>query len=128
MPVPKPSLGMLREMSDEAVLRALMSSPRLTRAELAAVTGLSKPTTSEAVRRLQSGGLVRDTGERTNGRGGVGTYYALAEDAGVALAVSIAAEGVVTEVVTAAGTLLRRVVEPVRRPATPAVVSRALAR
>src|SRR5690348_12802668 len=128
MDAPKPSLALLRQITDEAVLRALMDEPRLTRAQLAAVTGLSKPTTSEAVRRLQSAGFVADTGERTNGRGGVGTYYALAQDAGVALAVTIAPEAVVAELVTAAGTLLHREVEPVRRPGTPRAVTRALAR
>jgi predicted NBD/HSP70 family sugar kinase len=128
MALPKPSLGLLRGLSDEAVLRALMDRPRLTRAELAAVTGLSKPTTGDAVRRLQAAGLVSDTGERTSGRGGVGTYFSLAEDAGVALAVSIAPTGVAAEVMSAAGTLLCRVVEPVHRPATAGVVSRALER
>lgn len=126
MTLTKPSLALLREMSDEAVLRALMDSQRLTRAELAVLTGLSKPTVGEAVRRLEAGGLVRDTGERTTGRGGVGTYYALAGDVGLALAVSIAPQGVAVEVLTAAGGVTGRMVEPVRRPATPEAVSDAL--
>ena len=123
----KPSLALLREMSDEAVLRALMDSRQLTRAELAVLTGLSKPTVGEAVRRLEAGGLVRDTGERTTGRGGVGTYYALAGDVGLALAVSIAPQGVAVEVLTAGGGVTTRIVEPVRRPATPEAVSAVLA-
>jgi len=124
----KPSLALLREMSDEAVLRALMDSPRLTRAELAVLTGLSKPTVGEAVRRLEAAALVRDTGERTTGRGGVGTYYALAGDAGLALAVSIAPQGVAVEVLNAAGGAVGRIVEPVRRPAAPEAVTGALAK
>jgi predicted NBD/HSP70 family sugar kinase len=124
----KPSLALLREMSDEAVLRALMDSPRLTRAELAVLTGLSKPTAGEAVRRLEAAGLVRDTGMRTIGRGGVGTYYALAGDAGLALAVSIAPQGVAVEALNAAGDVTGRVVEPVRRPATPEAVTGVLFR
>ncbi len=40
----KPSLDLLRSLTDEHVLRALMEQRRLTRAELAARTGLSKPT------------------------------------------------------------------------------------
>jgi predicted NBD/HSP70 family sugar kinase len=123
----KPSLALLREMSDEAVLRALMDSPRLTRAELAVLTGLSKPTVGDAVRRLEAAGLVRDTGERTTGRGGVGTYYSLAADVGLALAVSIAPQGVAVEVLNAAGGVTGRVVEPVRRPARPEAVTAALA-
>jgi predicted NBD/HSP70 family sugar kinase len=124
----KPSLALLREMSDEAVLRALMDRPRLTRAELAVLTGLSKPTVGEAVRRLEAAGLVHDTGERTTGRGGVGTYYALAADAGLALAVSIAPQGIAVEVLNPAGGVTGRAVEPVRRPATPEAVAGVLAR
>ena len=125
---PKPSLALLREMSDEAVLRALMDRPRLTRAELAVLTGLSKPTVGEAVRRLEAAGLVRDTGERTTGRGGVGTYYALSGDAGLALAVSIAPQGVAVEVLNAAGDITGRAAEPVRRPATAEAVAGLLGR
>ncbi len=126
MTSPKPSLALLRSLSDEAVLRALMTAGRLTRAQLAAATGLSKPTAAQAIRRLELAGLVHDTGERTTGRGGVGSYYALAETAGVALAVSIAPDGVVVELVDAAGTVRRRLHEPVQRPATPTVVIRLL--
>jgi hypothetical protein len=32
VPIVKPSLALLRSLSDEAVLRALMDAPRLTRA------------------------------------------------------------------------------------------------
>ena len=124
MTTTKPSLALLREMSDEAVLRALMDSPRLTRAELAVLTGLSKPTVGEAVRRLEAAALVRDTGERTTGRGGVGTYYALAGDVGLALAVSIAPQGVAVEVLNAAGGVTGRAVEPVRRRPSPEAVDR----
>ena len=65
----KPSLELLRELSDEHVLRALMDETRLTRAELAARTGISKPTVGESVRRLDAAGIVVDTGARSTGRG-----------------------------------------------------------
>ena len=48
----KPSLDLLRSLTDEHVVRALMEVERLTRAELSARTGISKPTISESVRRL----------------------------------------------------------------------------
>ncbi len=113
-------------MSDERVLRALMEAKRLTRAEIASSTGLSKPTVSESVRRLTDAGLLHDTGERTSGRGRVGLYYALADDIGAALVVSVAPEGVVAEVVDVYGTVLGRASERVTRPARPAQVRRAL--
>jgi predicted NBD/HSP70 family sugar kinase len=95
-----PSQEVVRSLTDEHVLRALTRHRRLTRAELAVEVGISKPTAGESVRRLVERGLVVDTGERTQGgrgRGRVGSYYALAPAVGVALAVTIAPEGVVAE-------------------------------
>jgi predicted NBD/HSP70 family sugar kinase len=118
----KPSLVLLRSLTDEHVLRALMRERRLTRAELAATTGISKPTAGESVRRLTAAGLVADTGERTaggRGRGRVGSYYALAAGAGVALAVSIAPEGIVAECVDPYGQVVARAERAIGRPARP---------
>jgi predicted NBD/HSP70 family sugar kinase len=125
----RPSLELLRSLTDEHVLRALMRRPRLTRAELAAETGISKPTVGESVRRLAEAGLVADTGQRTaggRGRGRVGSYYALADSTGVALAVSIAPEGIVAESIDARGETLARAREPITRPARPGPVAAAL--
>ncbi|MBW8729859.1 MAG: MarR family transcriptional regulator, partial [Terrabacter sp.] len=91
----KPSLELLRSLTEEHVLHALMEHRRLTRAEVAALTGISKPTISEGVRRLVEAGLVVDTGERSSGRGRAGSYYALAPDFGAALVVGITPQGVV---------------------------------
>ena len=118
----KPSLELLRSLTDEHVLRALMRQRRLTRAELAAETGISKPTVGESVRRLTETGSVVDTGERTpggRGRGRVGSYYALADDIGVALAVSIAPEGIVAECVDAYGDTVSRADRALVRPTRP---------
>ena len=104
----KPSLELLRSLSDEHVLRALMSQRQATRAEIAVATGLSKPTVSESVRRLSAAGVVVDTGERTTGRGRIGTYYGLPATIGCALVVSIAPEGVVAEAVDVYGEIVAR--------------------
>jgi predicted ArsR family transcriptional regulator len=125
----KPSLELLRSLTDEHVLRALMQRRRLTRAELAAETGISKPTVGESVRRLTETGSVVDTGQRTpggRGRGRVGSYYALADDIGAALAVSIAPEGIVAECIDAYGGMLSRADRAISRPARPADVNAAL--
>ena len=105
-----------------------MQHRRLTRAELAAETGISKPTVGESVRRLTVAGLVADTGERTvggRGRGRVGSYYALA-DVGAALVVSIAPEGIVAEWLDAHGDTLSRAEQGIGRPASPDQVTAAL--
>src|SRR5215510_13583800 len=103
----KPTLDLLRSLSDEHVLRALMTHRRATRAEIATATGLSKPTVSESVRRLSEAGALVDTGERTTGRGRIGTYYALAP-AGHALVASLAPEGLVVEAIDVYGDLVSR--------------------
>jgi predicted NBD/HSP70 family sugar kinase len=118
----KPSLELLRSLSDEHVLRALMVHRRATRAELALATGLSKPTVSESVRRLSEAGVVVDTGERTTGRGRIGTYYALPATTGCALATSIAPEGIVAEAIDVFGEVTARAeAEVSRSPGTPQV-------
>ena len=125
----KPSLDLVRSVTDEHVLRALMRHRRLTRAELAAETGISKPTAGESVRRLTERGLVVDTGERTpggRGRGRVGSYYALSANLGAALAVSIAPEGVVAESLDVYGETTARSRLAVDRPARPKQVAAAL--
>jgi predicted NBD/HSP70 family sugar kinase len=124
----KPSLELLRSLTDEHVLRTLMRHRRLTRAELAAETGISKPTVGESVRRLTEAGLVADTGERTlggRGRGRVGSYYALA-NVGVALALSIAPNGIVAECLDAHGDTVARAERDIGRPARPEAVTAAL--
>lgn len=125
-----PSQEIVRSLTDEHVLRALMQHRRLTRAELAVEIGISKPTAGESVRRLTERGLVADTGERTpggRGRGRVGSYYALAPAVGVALAVVIAPEGVVAECLDIYGDTVSRAVRPIDRPARPSQAADALA-
>ena len=128
MPPPKPSLELLRSLSDEHVLRALMAQRRATRAEIAVATGLSKPTVSESVRRLGDAGAVVDTGERTTGRGRIGTYYALAPATGGALVVSIAPEGIVAEAVDVYGDVVARAESEVDRSPGAGRVARILER
>lgn len=104
----KPSLEMLRSLTDEHVLRLLMEEGRMTRAEIATRTGISKTTISESMRRLDAVGMVVDTGQRSSGRGRAGSYYALAGDCGLALVASISPAGVVVEAVDAMGGVVAR--------------------
>ena len=122
----KPTLELLRSLSDEHVLRALMSRRQATRAEIAAATGLSKPTVSESVRRLSASGSVVDTGERTTGRGRVGTYYALPATTGCALVAGLAPEGIVAEAVDVYGQVVARSQAAVSRSPGAGQVARTL--
>jgi len=103
-----PTLDLLRSLTDEHVLRSLIDERTLTRAEIAARTGISKPTVSESIRRLAAAGLAVDTGERTTGRGRVGSYYALAADLGVALVASVAPDAVIAEIIDVHGAVRSR--------------------
>lgn len=71
------------------VLRTLLTGTPLTRPELAERTGLSKPTISDAVRRLEHAELIGATGVRRGQPGRVPTYYGLVPRAGFVVAVDI---------------------------------------
>ena len=73
-----------------------------------------------------SRGRRRRRRERTSGRGGVGTYYALSDKVGIALVVSVAPDGIIAETVSPSGAVRHRVVEALHRPATPQSVTRRL--
>lgn len=126
MPSAKPSLELLRALTEEHVLRALMEHRRLTRAEIAGLTGISKPTISEGVRRLVEMGLVVDTGERSSGRGRAGSYHGLSPSCGAALVVSITPGAVTCECVDAFGDVVARSAVPLEHGAGAYAVERAL--
>ena len=84
----------LREATDRALLDETIRQGRTTRVELAEATGYSRPTVSEAVRRLVAGGLLDATGLKETGkRGRVGTFYSLGARAGWALALEVSQGG-----------------------------------
>lgn len=85
----------LREATDRTLLLEVIQRGRVTRAELAEATGLSKPTVSEAVRRLTAAGLLASAGAQETGRRGrVGTFFELAATAGWVLAIELDQSGV----------------------------------
>src|SRR5256885_1336278 len=105
-----------------------MRQQRLTRAELAAETGISKPTVGESVRRLVDAGLVADTGQRSaggRGGGGVGSYSARAGGVGAARGVSIAREGIAAECIDAHGGTVAGPKETISGPPRPVRVAAA---
>ena len=123
----KPSLDLLRSLTDEHVLRAVMEHGQLTRADIAVKTGLSKPTVYESARRLNEAGVLVDTGERTVGRGRAGSYYTLSEANAKALVVSIRPDGVSAEAVDPLGTTVSETLIPLDRRAGQDEAVRALA-
>ena len=117
----RPSLDLLRNLTDRHVLEQLLGADQLTRAEIAARSGISKPTISESVRRLVDAGLVGPVGAvggQTGKRGPAGTFYALAENVGVAFAQSVGPDGVHTELSDLRGVLVAERDHPVSSPIT----------
>jgi predicted NBD/HSP70 family sugar kinase len=83
------SSRLLRAMNESAALSHLLDRGRLTRAELRELTGLSKPTISEAVRRLTDAGLVVVVGHVSAGPGPNAEVYAANPAAAHGIAVSV---------------------------------------
>lgn len=66
---------LLRAINDRAALEALLRQGPLTRPEIGALTGLSKPTASQLLNRLRDAGLVVLDGIREGGPGRTAEVY-----------------------------------------------------
>lgn len=93
------------ESADRSVLATLFTGTPLTRPELATHTGLSRPTISEAVRRLVETGLIVPAGVRRGGLGRIPTYYRLAATAGYVVAVDIGGDNLRIAIADLGGTV-----------------------
>nr|WP_205864219.1 ROK family transcriptional regulator [Planosporangium mesophilum] len=80
-------------MNESAALAHLLERGQLTRADLRELTGLSKPTVSEALRRLTGAGLAGVVGQLRGGPGPNAEIYAANPDAAYAVAVSVRDSG-----------------------------------
>jgi predicted NBD/HSP70 family sugar kinase len=108
-----PHAGLLREITDGTVLEQVFWHGRVTRAGVAAATGISKPTISDSFRRLVERGLLTEGGPRSGHRGRVATYYQLASTAGWVLAIAVDHEQLTARAMTVTG-------EPVGESTQPA--------
>jgi predicted NBD/HSP70 family sugar kinase len=118
-----PSLSLLRQLTDRHVVEQLIAEPHLTRAEIAARTGISKPTISESVRRLVTSGVLAESGRQSGGRGRAGTFYRLREDVGVAMALAAGPDGMIVETYDLRGLELSRIERNVPSPADSATLN-----
>ena len=80
---PQPIPSSLMGMTDQTFLGYLLSHGTGTRAEIARITGISKPTISDSASRLQSAGLIVEAGEALpRGRGRRAMIYQANPDYG----------------------------------------------
>lgn len=83
------SSRLLRTLNERTSLAHLLERGQLTRGELRELTGLSKPTASEVLRRLQDAGLAVVAGRMSGGPGPNAEIYATNPDAGYHVGVSV---------------------------------------
>jgi predicted NBD/HSP70 family sugar kinase len=81
----------IRQQNLGAVLGALSDARPASRADLAALTQLSKPTVAAALRTFEQAGLVRKYGRTTGRRGPTAALYDLVPDAVLVLGIDIGA-------------------------------------
>ena len=94
---------LLREINDRTALGLLLEHGSMTRPQLVAATGMSKPTASEVLNRLVAAGLVTQTGTVSGGRGPSAQLYAVDPAAGFVVGVDVTPTGVVAAVVDVTG-------------------------
>ncbi|MET7359452.1 ROK family transcriptional regulator [Streptomyces sp. NPDC005562] len=98
----------LRAMNDRAVLDLLVAHGPLTRTRIGELTGLSKPTTSQLLGRLEAAGLVHTTGSLSGRPGPNALLYEIDPGAGHVAALSADPTGITALVADITGTVLGR--------------------
>lgn len=80
---------LIRAMNEQVVLDHIRRSGPLSRAELARISGLSKPTVSLALANIERAGLVHATGQRTGVPGPAAILYEVRPHAGFVLGLDV---------------------------------------
>jgi predicted NBD/HSP70 family sugar kinase len=80
---------LLRALNEQLLLGHIRRLGRCSRAELARLSGLSKPTVSLALANVERSGLVREAGQRTGVPGRSALLYEVRPDAGYVLGLDI---------------------------------------
>ncbi|RZS90029.1 putative NBD/HSP70 family sugar kinase [Motilibacter rhizosphaerae] len=120
--------SLLRTLNDRAALDLLLLRGPLSRTQLGALTGLSKPTCGQLLTRLSQAGLVRSVGHSTGSPGPAAELFEVDPTAGRAGALDVRPGRVTAAVVDLHGNELGRAVVKVTRRGPDAVgsVTRAL--
>ncbi len=104
---------LLRAINDEAALRLLLERGPLSRSDVGELTGLSKPTASQLLSRLEAAGLVISVGHREGGRGPSAQLYEINPAAGYVAALDVTTP---TRIVAAVADITGRVVAEQTHP------------
>lgn len=112
----------MRALNQRLVLERLRAHGEATRPQIAAATGLSKPTVGQALLDLEHHGLVRATGRSLAGPGRAAVVYRAAPDAGHVVGVDIGRRVIRVAVADLDGSIVARLDEPNRCRSASALV------
>lgn len=104
----------MRALNQRLVLDRLREHGEATRPEIAASTGLSKPTVGQALADLELHGLARSIGRRSDRPGRAAVVYQTAPDAGYIVGVDVGRRVLRTAVADLDGAVVARVEQPNR--------------
>jgi len=102
----------MRAINDRAALRILLDRGPLTRPELSALTGLSKPTAFQLLARLQEAGLVVSDGVRAGQPGRTAEVYRINAAAAYVATLDVTPERIDVQVADLTGTVVGEATSP----------------
>jgi predicted NBD/HSP70 family sugar kinase len=109
------------------IAEVILDGGAVSRAQLARVTGLSKPTVSTAIATLEADGLVREVGRTSGHPGATAVLYDVAPEAGTALAIDVGRRLIRACVTDLAGRRLAERTEATRGTAAAVLASQLVA-
>ena len=95
--------SVLRGMNNRSVIGLFLEHRVLSRSQISELSGLSKPTASQAVTRLEAAGLVTQAGEVSQGRGPSAAGYTLSAGRTLGVSIDIGARSIRSCIVDAGG-------------------------
>jgi predicted NBD/HSP70 family sugar kinase len=108
----------MRVMNEQLLLEQVRQDGPLSRAELARISGLSKPTVTLALANLEGDGLVRVAGRRTGVRGPAAVLYEIRPEAGYVLGLDVGREFVRGALADLSGTIRAKASQKAHAPTT----------
>src|SRR6059058_2003901 len=96
----------LRAINDAAALELMLRHGALSRAQLAEMTGLSKPTAAQLLTRLRDEGLVVERGESSGAPGPNARLYAVNDRAAMVAGLDVAEEHATAAIADITGRVL----------------------
>ncbi|HEX5174224.1 MAG TPA: ROK family protein [Gaiellaceae bacterium] len=105
---------LIRTLNEQLLLERMRGNGPVSRSELAAMSGLSKPTVGLALASLERDALVQQAGRRAGSRGRSALLYEIRRDAGFVLGLDVGRQFVRGAVADLAGALRARESRPAR--------------